>query len=195
MGNEEQVIEVGHYSHSRGKINGGPLDAIMIGRKRWGNLVEACVTFKTCGGTLKVAAALHRPPAPLGQSRLWKSCCMFWVNTQRRIRTHLPNNSSASMRHQQQCKHEPTNSSKAAQTAQWWTKESSRLSFGGAAVVPGGSSGGERSSSEVVVGGKDSWSQEISAVTPVLGPECSVSGHRGAWLAVVEAETQTDRWG
>lgn len=45
---------------------------------------------------------------------------MFWVNTQRSIRTHLPNNSSASLRHQKQCKHGPA---AGARSPEWAHKQ------------------------------------------------------------------------
>lgn len=114
--------------------------------------MEACVTFKTCGDTSKVAATLHRPSASLGRSCLWNSCCMFWVNMQRSTRTHLPNNSSASIRHQQQCKHGPAAGARSPEWAhkqqqtstnspvrnQWEQQTHLWRSDGGPGVVSGG---------------------------------------------------------
>lgn len=146
------------------------LDAILIGRKyRWAHdrIYRKPVFIKMCGNTLMAAVTLHRQQAPLGQSCLWNSSHISWVNTHRSIRKHLPNNSSASIRHQQQRKqrpsagaqspawaqdqHEPRTSSNPTQTQP--SEEATR-----AADSPLEERGlrGERSPSEVAVSEKDS---------------------------------------
>lgn len=131
------------------------LDAIMIGRKyRWAHyrIYRKPVLIQMCGNTLMAAVTLHRQQAPLGQSCLWNSCHISWVNTHRSIRKHLPNNSSASIRHQQQRKQRPSAGAQSpgwaqeqqqfnANKAQRGSNESSRLAFGGARVGGVGFSG------------------------------------------------------
>lgn len=123
----------------------------MISRKyRWAHyrIYRKPVSIKMCGNTLMAAVTLRKQPAPLGQSCLWNSCHISWANTHRSIRKHLPNNSSASIRHQQQPKQGPSAGAQSpgwaqeqqqssTNTAQRGNNKSSRLSFGGATVVPG----------------------------------------------------------
>lgn len=52
-----------------------------------------------------------------GSVLLWNSCHISWANTHRSVRKHLPNNSSASIRHQQQRKQGPSAGAQSPGTA------------------------------------------------------------------------------
>lgn len=87
------------------------------------------------------------------------------MQTQARSRSTEPRMSPQTAANQQkQPSEEPMRAADSALEERRWSRE----------VL------GERSSSEVVLGEKESGSQETPAVTPVLEPECSFSGHHRA---------------
>lgn len=154
--------------------------------------MEACVTFKTCGDTSKVAATLPRHQHCQSLSIMFMRFMLYVLSkhaekhqdTPAKQQLSLHKTSAAMQTWARSRSTEPPMSPQTAANQHKQPSEEPMRAADSPLEERGWSRGGlwgERSSSEVVLGEKESWSQETSAVTPVLEPEW-------AWVVILEPD-------